>query len=148
MSHCNMILHLFWHHSENYWMLAFPISLDWKNGLETQKNKNNLERKQLMFTVSGRSFIHTTSGQLWAPNANNCSWEKMPAFLQSNGETDFFFLALHLHCQAEGETWAVSEVTTELWRAVVKAVGSQLVFSSVLLVRAKPWREEWLKNPG
>jgi len=37
-------------------MLAFPVSLERKNSLEFQKNKNNLEKKLFTFTVSGRSF--------------------------------------------------------------------------------------------
>ena len=63
----------------------------------------------------------------------------------------FFSPAFHLHCQAEGETWTVSKVTTELWRAVVEGMGAQLVFSSVLLMRGKcvrPWREEGPKKAG
>jgi len=46
-------------------------------------------------------------------------------------------------------------VTTELWRAVVKGMGAQLVISSILLMRGKcvrpcvrPRREEGPKKTG
>lgn len=69
-------------------MLAFPMSLEWKNSLETQKCKSNLERKSFTFTIPGRSFIAHYLGQFWASIASNYSWEKTTASLQSYGETE------------------------------------------------------------
>lgn len=43
-------------------MLAFPVSLEWKNSLETPKNKNNFERKSFMLIAPAEVLIHTASG--------------------------------------------------------------------------------------